>query len=80
MLRHYFAPHDISVIIGLTNEMPVSIRAQGGNFLHEEIADTPMTLLNFASGIRAHIFVSWLHPFKEQKLVSLTERYLTLQH
>ncbi len=73
-----FAPHDISVIIGLANEMPVSIRAQGGNFLHEKIADTTMTLLNFASGIRAHIFVSWLHPFKEQKLVVVGERQMAV--
>jgi UDP-2-acetamido-3-amino-2,3-dideoxy-glucuronate N-acetyltransferase len=73
-----FAPHDISVIIGLANEMPVSIRAQGGNFLHQKIADTTMTLLNFASGIRAHIFVSWLHPFKEQKLVVVGERQMAV--
>ena len=53
-----FAPHDISVILGLTNEMPVSIQAQGGNFLHQKIADTTVTMLNFASGIQAHIFVS----------------------
>ena len=69
-----FAPHDISVILGLANEMPVSVRAQGGNFLHQKIADTTMTMLNFASGIRAHIFVSWLHPFKEQKLVVVGEQ------
>ena len=42
-----FAPHDISVILGLTGEMPESIRAQGGNFLHQNIADTTMTLMNF---------------------------------
>ncbi len=64
-----FAPHDISVILGLVGEMPESVRAQGGNYLHQKIADTTVTLLNFASGIRAHIFVSWLHPVKEQKLV-----------
>ncbi|MFZ5765141.1 MAG: Gfo/Idh/MocA family oxidoreductase [Thermodesulfobacteriota bacterium] len=73
-----FAPHDISVIIGLVDEMPESIRAQGGNFLHQKIADTTMTLLNFASGIRAHIFVSWLHPFKEQKLVVVGERQMAV--
>ncbi len=73
-----FAPHDISVIIGLINEMPTSIRAQGGNFLHQKIADTTMTLLNFASGIRAHIFVSWLHPFKEQKLVVVGDRKMAV--
>lgn len=73
-----FAPHDISVILGLTGEMPESIRAQGGNFLHQQIADTTVTLLNFSSGIRAHIFVSWLHPFKEQKLVVVGEKQMAV--
>jgi len=73
-----FAPHDISVILGLTDEMPESIRAQGGNFLHQQIADTTVTLLNFASGIKAHIFVSWLHPFKEQKLVVVGDKQMAV--
>ncbi|MCI5190376.1 MAG: oxidoreductase [Candidatus Electrothrix sp. AS4_5] len=73
-----FAPHDISVILGLTGEMPESVSSQGGNFLHQQIADTTVTLLNFASGIRAHIFVSWLHPFKEQKLVVVGERCMAV--
>ncbi len=73
-----FAPHDISVILGLTGEMPESVFAQGGNFLHQQIADTTVTLLNFASGIRAHIFVSWLHPFKEQKLIVVGEQQMAV--
>lgn len=64
-----FAPHDVSVILGLLGEMPESVQAQGGNYLHQQIADVTVSLLAFASGIKAHIFVSWLHPFKEQKLV-----------
>lgn len=73
-----FAPHDVSIILGLLNEMPETIRAQGGNFLHQQIADTTVTLLNFSSGIRAHIFVSWLHPFKEQKLVVVGEKQMAV--
>ncbi len=64
-----FAPHDISVILGLLEEMPSTVQAHGGNYLHQQIADTTVTLLDFPSGVKAHIFVSWLHPFKEQKLV-----------
>ncbi|MFH1215331.1 MAG: Gfo/Idh/MocA family oxidoreductase [Pseudomonadota bacterium] len=64
-----FAPHDVSVILGLLGEMPESVQAQGGNYLHQQIADVTVSLLSFASGVKAHIFVSWLHPFKEQKLV-----------
>jgi len=64
-----FAPHDISVILGLLNEAPDRVTSTGGNFLHEGIADVTVTHLHFPSGVKAHVFVSWLHPFKEQKLV-----------
>lgn len=73
-----FAPHDVSVVLGLLEEMPVSVRAQGGNYLHQHIADVTVSLLSFASGIKAHIFVSWLHPFKEQKLVVVGERKMAV--
>lgn len=69
-----FAPHDISVIIGLLNEMPDSVKSQGGNYLHQKIADVTVSVLSFPSGVRAHIFVSWLHPFKEQKLVVVGDK------
>jgi UDP-2-acetamido-3-amino-2,3-dideoxy-glucuronate N-acetyltransferase len=73
-----FAPHDISVILGLIGEMPDSVQAQGGNYLHEQIADVTVSLLSFPSGVRAHIFVSWLHPFKEQKLVVVGDRKMAV--
>src|SRR5438093_2017116 len=73
-----FAPHDISVILGLVGEMPDVIQAQGGNYLHDRIADVTVSLLSFPSGIKAHIFVSWLHPFKEQKLVVVGDRQMAV--
>jgi len=73
-----FAPHDISVILGLLEEEPEKIEAQGGNYLHPRIADVTVSLLSFSSGIKAHIFVSWLHPFKEQKLVVVGDRKMAV--
>jgi len=64
-----FAPHDISAILYLLEEMPTQVMAQGGNYLNTEIADVTMSILSFKSGVKGHIFVSWLHPDKEQKLV-----------
>jgi UDP-2-acetamido-3-amino-2,3-dideoxy-glucuronate N-acetyltransferase len=64
-----FAPHDISVILGITGEEPCYIDAVGSNFLHARIPDVTVSNLKFPSGIGAHIFVSWLNPFKEQRLV-----------
>jgi UDP-2-acetamido-3-amino-2,3-dideoxy-glucuronate N-acetyltransferase len=64
-----FAPHDLSMILSLVGEEPSEITAVGAAYLHPEIADVTTTHLTFPSGPRAHVFVSWLHPFKEQKLV-----------
>jgi UDP-2-acetamido-3-amino-2,3-dideoxy-glucuronate N-acetyltransferase len=64
-----FAPHDISVILYLLNEMPKKVAAHGGNYLNPHIADVTILTMCFPSGAKAHVFVSWLHPYKEQKLV-----------
>ncbi|HPS93579.1 MAG TPA: Gfo/Idh/MocA family oxidoreductase [Deltaproteobacteria bacterium] len=64
-----FAPHDISMILTLAQEEPEYVMATGGNYLHKKIADVTTTHLEFPSGLKAHVFVSWLHPFKEQMLV-----------
>jgi UDP-2-acetamido-3-amino-2,3-dideoxy-glucuronate N-acetyltransferase len=69
-----FAPHDISLILGLTGEEPSYVDAVGNNFLHARIPDVTMTNLKFPSGIGAHIFVSWLNPFKEQRLIVVGDR------
>jgi len=64
-----FAPHDISVIGALLDEAPIRVSCQGGAYLSSGLCDVTLSQFDFASGVRAHIFVSWLHPFKEQKLV-----------
>ena len=64
-----FAPHDISVMLGLLGESPTHVSSQGGAYLSPDVFDVTLSQLNFSSGVQAHIFVSWLHPFKEQRLV-----------
>lgn len=64
-----FAPHDVAVLLLLIGKMPIQVTATGGSYLQPNIADVTVTNLLFDGGLRSHIFVSWLHPFKEQKLV-----------
>lgn len=64
-----FAPHDVSVLLHLFESMPLQVSTTGGTYLQPNIADVTVSNLQFDNGARAHIFVSWLHPFKEQKLV-----------
>lgn len=62
-----FAPHDISVIVDLLG-MPGSVQALSKSYLQHNIPDITLTFLKFKGDRAAHIFVSWLNPFKEQKL------------
>ncbi|MFQ5451042.1 MAG: Gfo/Idh/MocA family oxidoreductase [Nitrospinaceae bacterium] len=73
-----FAPHDISVILSLVDENPSSVTAIGSTILHPHITDTTLTHLKFPCGVSAHIFVSWLHPFKEQKLIVIGDRKMVV--
>ncbi|PIP08259.1 MAG: oxidoreductase [Syntrophobacterales bacterium CG_4_9_14_3_um_filter_49_8] len=73
-----FAPHDISVILFLLNESPETLYATGGSYLQHQIPDITITTMDFKSGVKAHIFVSWLHPFKEQKLVIVGDRKMAV--
>ncbi len=73
-----FAPHDISMILSLAGEKPENVMATGGCYLHQTIADVTTAHMEFSSGLRAHIFVSWLHPFKEQKLVVVGDKKMAV--
>ena len=64
-----FAPHDVSMILGLTGAMPERVTCVGGAWLKAEVADLTLTHLAFPNGIQAHIFVSWLHPYKDHRMV-----------
>jgi UDP-2-acetamido-3-amino-2,3-dideoxy-glucuronate N-acetyltransferase len=66
-----FAPHDISVLDDLIGTHACKIEAKGAKFLQNEIYDTTLTQLEYPGNIHAHIYVSWLHPFKQQLLVAI---------
>lgn len=51
------------------DEEPIYVYAKGGDYISKEIFDTTITILEVRNGIKAHIFVNWLHPYKEQKLI-----------
>ena len=73
-----FAPHDISIISGLIGAELETVSASAGCFLQNDIADVTVTNLSFKGGIKSHIFVSWLHPYKEMKLVVIGDRKMAV--
>jgi UDP-2-acetamido-3-amino-2,3-dideoxy-glucuronate N-acetyltransferase len=64
-----FAPHDISIFQYLIGAMPTEVVSRGGAFVQPHLHDSTMTVLTYPNNVVGHIFVSWLHPFKEHRLV-----------
>ena len=64
-----FAPHDISIFQYFTESFPVDVQTSGGAFIQKNIQDTTIAYLKYPNGIQGHIYVSWLHPFKEHRVV-----------
>ena len=64
-----FAPHDISMILSLANQDPEFVSTSSTSILQNNIADTATIHITFKSGLKSHVSTSWLHPYKEQKLV-----------
>ncbi|MGE0093991.1 MAG: Gfo/Idh/MocA family protein [Alphaproteobacteria bacterium] len=64
-----FAPHDVSMILALSGSLPGRVLTTGGSYLLSDVADTTLSHLTFPNGLQAHIFVSWLHPYKDHRLV-----------
>jgi len=69
-----FAPHDVSLIIDFVNSKIKKIQFQSTKILNAKNEDTSLTLLEFKNKIKAHIFVSWIHPFKEQRFTVVGEK------
>ena len=64
-----FAPHDIALFNYFFNQKPTSVRSNGIDILQPGIHDSSITSFNYDGKKMGHIFVSWLHPFKEHRFI-----------
>ncbi len=73
-----FAPHDVAMMQRLMKASPEDVHCHGGSYLSAEVADVTLTQLRFAGGVQAHIYVSWLHPFKEHRFVVVGDKRMAV--
>ena len=62
------APHDISIILYLLGEKPISVSAHGMRCVSEGVVDVAYLNLMFPNNIPAHVHVSWLDPCKVRRI------------
>ncbi len=72
------APHDISIILYLLNEVPTSVWAQGRSYLRENIDDVCFLNLGFSGGKMANIQTSWLDPHKIRQMTIVGNKKMVL--
>ncbi len=72
------SPHDIAMILGVSGEKPEIVAATGANYFHKNIAELTTSYMRFPSGLRAHLFVSWLHPEEKQQLVVVGDKKMAV--
>ena len=59
--------HDVSVVLRLADEEPVELDAFGESYMRAGVEDVVFCHLRFASGLSAHLHLSWLDPHKERR-------------
>jgi len=72
------APHDISMILALAGEKPDRILASGHGAVQPDIPDLVVATYEFKGGVKAHLFCSWLNPFKEHRLVVIGKKAMAV--
>ncbi|MGH9034999.1 MAG: Gfo/Idh/MocA family oxidoreductase, partial [Acidimicrobiia bacterium] len=73
-----FAPHDITLLLGVVGADPDWVTCRGGAYLTPGVEDVGFLGLSFPGGVEAQISVSWLHPFRERRLVVVGERAMAV--
>jgi predicted dehydrogenase len=71
-------PHDIAVLLYLLDDQPIEVSARGDSYLQPGIADVVFCHLRFASGVTAHLHLSWLDPHKLRKLTVVGSRRMAV--
>lgn len=61
------APHDVSIINYLLDEIPESVALQLGACVHDKTPDVAFLTMWYRSGCLAHVHLSWLSPVKVRR-------------
>jgi predicted dehydrogenase len=72
------ASHDISLAISFLRQMPLTVIANGADFLQKGIEDVAFIQLEFPNKVLVSISVSWLDPMKQRLLKIVGENKMLL--
>ncbi len=62
------APHDISILLCLFDQMPAEVSARGNSYLKAGVDDVVFVSLLFPNQVSAYVHASWLDPSKIRRM------------
>lgn len=72
------SPHDISMLVYLIKEKPISVYAIGKSFLQNDIEDVVSATLIFENNIMATLLYSWIDPVKVRDITIVGDKKMLL--
>jgi predicted dehydrogenase len=63
--------HDVSALLYLVGDEPIEVRAHADEYGQPGLADVILAALTFATGIRAHIHLSWLEARRTRRITAV---------
>jgi predicted dehydrogenase len=72
------APHDISIILHLLGESPVSVNCQGLDHIRPGLHDVCILTMHFPCGVMAVVHSSWLDPNKVRQMTLVGSRQMAV--
>jgi predicted dehydrogenase len=69
------APHDLSILQHVLRMTPRTVRALGSSHNPHGMTDVAYLHLEYASGLHAHLHVSWLSPVKIRRMILAGSRH-----
>jgi UDP-2-acetamido-3-amino-2,3-dideoxy-glucuronate N-acetyltransferase len=73
-----FAPHDLALFLRVAGTSPEGVSCRGASYLVPGVADVTLMSVTFPDSVQAHVFVSWLHPYKDQRFVIVGDRQMAV--
>jgi predicted dehydrogenase len=70
--------HDVAMLLYLLEDEPIEVSARGECYLREGISDVVFCFMKFATGISAHLHLSWLDPHKMRRLTVVGSKQMAV--
>ncbi len=73
-----FGADELSLVLYLLEDEPIEVLAQAESYVDPDVVDVVFCYLRFATGISAHLHLSWLDPLRIRRLTAIGSKRMAV--